>query len=267
MRKIFANNATSLPTVSTELKADTTYIKEFPDFEAFKTAIETGLQSRTIVETATINTFLKTVTTILKNISTDGITEYIFSANYTPYKSIKHVKFGNSRSIYYYKGEGLGMRPLHPDASRDTEGYLDKRKLVPKTMLQDILTRMPINSTSEKGRKENTTFYELFYFKYLGTTAVSFLMNKNKTCFLVQLSKSDIIYKNSVIFNYKPDQPDAITKKVAGWTCPSEQFLAFNSIYDNGDLNTQTTGGRIYLLSQPNKSEKYAGLELQEMFF
>ena len=227
MRKIFANNATSLPTVSTELKADTTYIKDFPDFEAFKTAIETGLQSRTIVETATINTFLKTVTTILKNISTDGITEYIFSANYTPYKSIKHVKFGNSRSIYYYKGEGLGMRPLHPDASRDTEGYLDKRKLVPKTMLQDILTRMPINSTREKGRKEST---ELDFFIFSSTAYLSILMNACKTCFLVQLSKSDIIYKHSVIFNYKPNQPDTVTRKATGLTGLNEQFFAFNFV-------------------------------------
>ena len=265
MRKIFANNATSLPTVSTELKADTTYIKEFPDFEAFKTAIETGLQSRTIVETATINTFLKTVTTILKNISTDGITEYIFEANYTPYKSIKHLKFSNSRSIYYATGKSSSMRPLHPNASRDTEGYLDKRKLVPKTMLDDILTRMPINSTSKKGRKENT---ELDFFILSSTAYLSILMNGCKTCFLVQLSNSDTIYKNRrVIFNYKPNRPDAITKKVPGWTCPSEQFFAFNSIYDNRDLNTQTTGGRIYILSQPNDSEKYSGLQLQEMYF
>ena len=264
MRKIFANNATSLPTVSTELKADTTYIKEFPDFEAFKTAIETGLQSRTIVETATINTFLKTVTTILKNISTDGITEYFFGLNYTPYKSIKHVKIGNLRPIYYYKGEGQDMRPLHPDASRDTEGYLDKRKLVPKTMLEDILTRMPINSTSEKGRKENTNLDLALFF----TTEPFFIqMHIARTCFLVQLSESDIIYKNSVIFNYKPNQSGTVTKKVLGWTRPSEQFFAFNSIYDNRDLNTQTTGGRIYTLGLQNESEKYAGLALQEMFF
>lgn len=264
MRKIFANNATSLPTVSTELKADTTYIKDFSDFTAFKTAIETGLQSRTIVETATINTFLKTVTTILKNISTDGITEYIFEANYTPYKSIKHLKFGNSRSIYYATGESPSMRPLHPDASRDTEGYLDKRKLVPKTMLDDILTRMPINSTSEKGRKENKN---LDFISLSSTYYLSIQMNIFKKCFLVQLSESDIIYKNSVIFNYKPNQPDTVTKKLTGWTRPSEQFFAFNSIYDNRDLNTQTTGGRIYILSQPNESAKYAGLALQEMFF
>lgn len=264
MRKIFANNATSLPTVSTELKADTTYIKEFPNFEAFKTAVELGLQSRTIVETATINTFLKTLTTILKNISTDGITEYIFGANYTPYKSIKHLKFGyDYRSIYYATAEN--PRSLHPDADRDSNGYLDKRKLVHKTMLDDILTRMPINSTSEKGRKESTNLD----FIYLSSTYyLSILMNSYKMCFLVQLSKSDIIYKNnSVIFTYKQNQPDTVTKKVNGWIFPSEQFFAFNSIYDNRDLNTQTTGGRIYILSLPNESAKYAGLSLQEMFF
>lgn len=264
MRKIFANNATSLPTVSTELKADTTYIKEFPDFEAFKTAVELGLQSRTIVETATINTFLKTLTTILKNISTDGITEYIFSANYTPYKSIKHIKFGHDdyRSICYATTEN--PRSLHPDASRDSNGYLDKRKLVHKTKLENILLRMPLNSSSVKGRLETKNSGVVFY-----TYAATYLaMNTYKDAFQVQLSESDKMYKNTyVLFNYKPNQSNSLQKTTLSWSTPSEQFFAINSIYDNPELNTQTIGGRFYILGMPNDSEKYSGLQLQEMYF